>query len=216
MGMIYLVRAAATVNDGKNYPKLLGRQVPQGLSETGKKQAQNLAVHLAKRNITAIYTSSMSAAVQTARAIRADHEVPLTFCSSLVEANFGTWEGQELAQLVRDPYHPQFMGGVGFPEGETFKQVCRRTYQYIKQLAETHAHDRIVVVSHEYPLRALICHLCKVPFSRMREVDQEPGRVSLVRVFRGVLELKAVNNDLAYVEEDMEEPCDTFSVSQSP
>ena len=92
-GMIYLVRNCATVNDDRNYPKLLGRKLPQTLSPAGIKQAQSLGEHFAKRGISAIYTSSMSAAVQTARAIRNNYEIPLTFCASLVEADFGAWDG---------------------------------------------------------------------------------------------------------------------------
>ena len=210
-GFVYLVRHCATQNDARNYPQLLGRGTPQALSVEGQRQAQILGEHFAKREIKAIYTSAMSAAIQTARAIRSNYSVPLTFCTSLVEANFGDWEGMTLTQVQRTPQHEKFLGDPHFPGGESYKQLCRRAMGYIRQLAETHAEDRIVVVSHEWLLKVVVCHLCGVPFDRVREIDQEPGRVSIVRVFRGQLELKAVNKDLAYVEEDL---CDSSLITQ--
>lgn len=214
-GTIYLVRHCATTNDGCNYPLLLGRDTPQGLSEVGQRQARSLGEHFAKRDISAIYTSTQSAAVQTARHIRGSTGKPMTFCTSLSEANFGDWENMTPTQTVRTSYHPKFMAGAGFPAGETFKQISKRALGYIEQLAKTHAHKRIVVISHEWVLRTVICQLCGVSFDRVREIEQDPGRVSLVRVFRGALELKAVNNDLALVEEDMAEPCNTSLITQS-
>jgi len=172
-----------------------------------------LTEHFAKRSIAAIHTSSMSAAVQTARAIRNGFVTPVTFCTSLTEADFGTWTGTELAQNLRHPYYPQFMAGAGFPGGESFKRLSTRMLSYIEQLAKTHARKCIVVVSHEWALRALLCKLCNVPFDRVREIEQDPGRVSIVRTFRGAVELKAVNNDLAGID-DMDEPCDLSLITQ--
>jgi broad specificity phosphatase PhoE len=206
--MIYLIRHCATVNDGRGSPLLLGRETPQVLSETGKKQALRLAEHFAGRDIAAVYASPMSASVQTARAVRSDVEIPLTFATSLSEANFGDWDGMTYEQIVRTPQHEKFLGDPHFPGGESYKQVCRRTMRYIRQLAETHATDRIVVVSHDTVNRIVLCHLCGVPFDRAREIDQSPGCVNLIRIFRGALELRSVNNDIGLLEED-QETCDT-------
>jgi probable phosphoglycerate mutase len=213
--MIYLVSAAQTANEAKNYPQLLGRNNPQSLSECGKRQAAALGAQFGALDISAIYTSAQSAAVQTARAIRGTSGRPLTFCTSLVEADFGNWEGMTREQTVRTNYHPKFMAGAGFPAGETFKQISKRAFGYIEQLAKTHAHKHIVVISHEWVLRTVLCQLCGVSFDRIREIDQDPARVSLVRIFRGRLELKAMNNDFAFMEGDMEIPCDTFSTTKS-
>lgn len=208
-GMIYLVCHCSTANSERNYPLLLGREVPQQLSEKGKKQAQILGEHFAKRDISAIYTSPTSAAVQTARAIRSSYAVPMTFCTSLTEANFGTWEGLSMEQAARTAQHAAFLAGEGFPEGETFKQICKRTIKYIEQLAITHKSERIVVVSHDTVIRVVLCHLCGVPFDRLREIDQAPGCANLIRVFHGKLELRSVNNDNLAMADTIEQEKET-------
>jgi len=204
-GMIYLVRAASTANDELNYPVLLNKNTTQVLSAKGKKQAEELVQHFAKQEIAAVYSSSQSSAIQTARAVRKDYDIPLTFCSSLVETDFGKWEGLSLTDTVRLAYHPKFLAGLGFPGTETLEQLAERTLKYITQLSIKHAHDRIVLISHEWALRAVVCKLCNVPFDRVREIEHEPGRITTVRVFRGHLELKSLNNDPAYIIEETEE-----------
>jgi len=211
-GLIYLVRHCHTSNDDRGSPLLLGRETSQTLSETGKKQALRLASHFAGRDIAAVYASPMSAAVQTARAIRSDFDIPLTFATSLSDANFGDWIGMTTEQTVRTAHHPKYYadpGTNGFPNGETFKQICRRALGYIKQLAVAHAHDRIVVVSHDIVNRIALCHLCGVPFDRAREIDQTSGCINLVRIFRGQLELRSVDNDITALTEEAIEQCDT-------
>jgi probable phosphoglycerate mutase len=211
-GFIYLVRHCATINDARGYPLLLGRETPQALSAIGKQQAARLAEYFASREIAAVYSSPASAAVQTARATRNSFECPLTFATSLAEANFGEWTGMTAEQTVRTAYHEKYYadpGKNGFPGGENFNQICRRAIKYIKQLADTHATDRIVVVSHDTVIRIVLCHLCGVPFDRAREIDQTPGCTNLLRIFRGNLELRSVNNDIGLLEED-QELCDTL------
>jgi alpha-ribazole phosphatase len=220
-GIIYLVRHCATPNDEANYPILLGQKGELGLSEKGREHAAVLADYFGGKGIKAVYASPSARAVQTARVINDTVEGNLTFCSSLLEVDMGRWEGLTYEQLgeddpdnfaayLRDP------GTYGYPGGENLSQVCRRGLGFIEMLAAEHPNERIVVVTHKYVNRAVLAHLMGLPMHRLREIDQDPGCVNVIRVFRGVMELQAVNytSNFELAEEDSE-PCDSSSSTRA-
>lgn len=197
-GIIYLVRHCATANDESNYPVMLGQKQDADLSVRGRAHAHQLAEYLASKGIAAVYSSPLDRALQTATIIMRRVEKPLTFCSSLREADMGEWEGRTHEDVFaadpdrrlafeRDP------ATYGYPGGENLVDVCRRGLQCVETLATKHHDDRIVVVTHKYVLRAVLVHLMGLPMTRLREIDQDPGCVNVIRVFRGVMELQAVN-----------------------
>lgn len=218
-GIIYLVRHCATPNDEANYPVLLGNGIHSGLSPAGIEQAGVLADYFVGKGVNAIYSSPMARAVQTARRINEKVEGPVTFCTSFDEADMGDWEGltpeaimrldaDRFGAYLRDP------GTYGYPGGENLSQVCRRALNFIEKLAERHPDQRIVIVSHEYVNRAVLAHFMALPLSRAREIDQDPGCVNVIRVFRGVMELQAVNYTSNFeLAEEEEDQCDSPSIT---
>lgn len=197
-GLIYLVRHCALIHDESNYRVMLGQQIDTGLSELGQQQAQCLAAYFASKGIEAIYTSPLSRTLQTARIIGNRLNIGLNLCSSLNEIDVGRWEGLtniecqrsdpvRYASLLHDP------STYGFPGGENISEACRRVVPCLEKLAAKHSRGRIVVVAHPLVNRAALTHLMGLPMTRVREIDQDPGCVNVIRVFRGVMELQAVN-----------------------
>lgn len=213
-GIIYLVRHCATPNDEANYPVLLGQRSVAGLSDRGREQATTLANYFESKGINAIYSSPLARAVQTARVINSEVDGNITFCSSLLEVDMGSWEGltyetlmsehaDDFAAYIRDP------GTYGYPGGENLSQVCRRALGFIEMLATRHPSERIAVITHKYVNRAVLAHFMGLPMHRVREIDQDPGCVNVIRVFRGVMELQAVNYTSNFELAEEDEPCDS-------
>jgi len=218
-GIIYLVRHCSTPNDELNYPKLSGRRMGMALSDAGKRHATILAEYFASKSIDAIYASPLVRAVQTAHTISKFTGAPMTFCSSIMEADMGEWEGRTYDEILRndvdrlDAYWRD-PGTYGFPGGETLSRVCRRGLQFIDKLSKQHAHGRIVVVAHKYVNRAILAHFMSLPLHRAREIDQDPGCVNVIRVLNGSMGLEAVNftNNFHLVDEEPEQ-CDSCSTT---
>ena len=219
-GLIYLVCHCATHNDAADYPVFLGQRARAGLSDVGAEQAARLAAYFANKQLTAAYTSPLHRALQTVRIICEDLDIPLTFCPSLTEADMGEWDGhtrefimqgaeQQYERFVRDP------GTYGYPGGENLSEVCRRALTYINVIASKHPTDRVLIVSHEQTIRAVLAGLQSLPLHRARELDQEPGAINLIRIFRGSMELKTVDwlGGLEEADENEEEDmlCDSIS-----
>ena len=128
-----------------------------GLNDTGRWQAQRLALALADEAIACIYTSDLSRAQDTARAIatagahpgpRAVHQH-----TGLRERGFGIFEGQTHAQIAaqwpeentrwkhREPHFAPH-------GGETPMQLYERVLRTLHALAQLHQDEQIVLVTH--------------------------------------------------------------------
>lgn len=227
-GIIYLMRHCSTPNDELNYPKLVGQKRLQHwcgncmpdyyLSEAGTQHAKMLADYFANKDITAVYSSTLPEAVETAAWIgnQIDNLGVLAYDSALQEADMGEWDGLEWDEIKRDDYerYGSFLrdpGTYGFPNGETYSELCRRGLAFVEKVSREHAGERILLVSHSELNRAVLAALCQLPLQRVREIDQDPGGINLIRVFRGHMELQAVNYtnefELAELEEEDDETC---------
>ncbi len=163
------------------------------LSEAGRKQAHKLAAQLQNVMISAIYSSDLSRARETAEIIGngirlKDGEVqtPIITSPTLREINFGAWEG-----LTYDEIATTFPEELGFftnpefispPQGETLVEVLQRVLPALRDFIR-HRHDRaVVVVSHEGILRGLLCSLLDMPLRNQWQLRINTGSLSAIDV----------------------------------
>lgn len=124
------------------------------LNERGRWQAQRLARSLTARDsLQAIYSSDLSRAHETARAIAEATGAPLATHAGLRERGFGVFEGKTYVEIEqtwpeeserwrkRDPYWaPQ--------GGESLLQTRERILRTLHDLAARHPGEQIVLVAH--------------------------------------------------------------------
>lgn len=92
-------------------------QVPSvPLSARGREQAQRLGMRLASAGISAIVSSDLERAAETARAIAVATGVPIAFDPELAERNYGDVRGTAYADLREDIFAPAYEP----PGGETW------------------------------------------------------------------------------------------------
>jgi 2,3-bisphosphoglycerate-dependent phosphoglycerate mutase len=128
-----------------------------GLNDTGRSQAQRLGAALAKNQasepITAIYSSDLWRAYDTALSISQAVNVPVVSDEGLRERGFGIFEGKtfdEVAQLWPDQAQrwrqrdPDF-----FPEGgESLTMFRDRILAASQTLTARHPGEQIAIVAH--------------------------------------------------------------------
>lgn len=123
------------------------------LSPLGRAQAQALAARVSELEPTHLYTSDLGRALQTARAIALACELKPVQDARLRERHLGVFQGLTPAQIRQrhrqvwntfQQRDPDFV----IPTGESARQRARRTLEALKELAERHAGERIVVVGH--------------------------------------------------------------------
>jgi broad specificity phosphatase PhoE len=129
---------------------VLGRADPD-LTEEGLRQATLLAAALADEPVTAIVTSPLLRACQTAEAVGAACRLPVTVDERLVEIDWGTWEGRPAGSLaVADVDRWRADDGTA-PEGESLDSLSRRVESFC---LETPDEGLTVAVSHVSPIKA--------------------------------------------------------------
>ncbi len=134
-----------------------------GLNETGHEQASVASEKMKGVEISAIYSSDLLRARQTAEAIAIPLRLPVILEPRLREINLGVWEGvpsndieaqypQELADRARDPFNTRA------PDGESPCEVAERVLKAVNEIADRHRDESVLIVAHGISLAVIICH----------------------------------------------------------
>ena len=149
------------------------------LNTTGHEQAQALAFALKDELITAIHSSPLQRAVETALHIGKFHpEIPLHQEPGLMEMNLGDFEGMKAEQWAAQ--HQEFKEAwehspaeLKMPNGESLKDVQRRGVDVLQRVLEaTPSGSTLLICSHNFLIVSLLCFVLKTPLDRFRELRQ--------------------------------------------
>jgi broad specificity phosphatase PhoE len=180
--IVHLIRHGET--DHNRGGLTLGRaDIP--LNELGRRQVGALAARLAHQPLGAIYTSPLSRARDTARAIAGEREIPLYVRDELLEMDVGETENITFAQL-REQY-PEFLHEWGghspelarMPGGENLVEVAQRLGPFLSDLTAI-THDHIAVVSHNFVLKVILCRLLDLSLGSFRTFATDVASLSTI------------------------------------
>jgi broad specificity phosphatase PhoE len=152
MTTIYLVRHGATEwNDTKRAQG----QADIELNEAGFAQARKAAADLSHIELTAVYSSDLKRALETARTIADSQGLAVTTDRDLREIDQGDWEGLTVDEIARR--WPDHWGAARHytarPGGESPQQVRTRALTAIERIVRANPEGNVVVVSHGGTIR---------------------------------------------------------------
>jgi broad specificity phosphatase PhoE len=137
-----------------------GRGNPE-LTDTGRRQAADAARYLsAKGGISAVVSSPLQRAQDTAKAAADALGLTVQIDDDLIETDFGEWEG--LTFLEAAERHPELHGrwlrdtSLPPPGGESFDQVQHRIERARDRIIAEHGPATVLVVSHVTPIKTLL------------------------------------------------------------
>ena len=130
------------------------------LSDVGREQARALGRRLAGRGFAALYTSDLSRARETARAIAEHTGREVVTDPRLQERRFGIFEGLTVEEIVaRFPEeHARFASrdpDYAVPGGESARLFVQRCIGCLAEIAVRHHGTEVVVVTHGLVLDSL-------------------------------------------------------------
>ena len=130
------------------------------LSSLGRAQAQALGRRLATQRFSALYSSDLSRARDTARAIAEHTRREVVVDARLQERRFGIFEGLTAGEIMsRYPEeHARFASrdqDYEVPGGESARSFTERCLGCLSEIAGRHPGEVVVVVSHGLVLDAL-------------------------------------------------------------
>jgi len=134
------------------------------LNERGHAQAATAAPFLAGMEPAAIYCSPMVRTRQTAQPVINLIGIEPTIDARLAEIDVGTWVGYNLSDVsILDPEAGRAQAaGRDFrrsPTGETMTEVAARVGECLRQIADAHDGETVLIVSHGGAIRMGIVNL---------------------------------------------------------
>lgn len=138
------------------------------LSELGQRQGERVAQRLAGERPTAIYTSPLERAKETAAIIGQVTGCPVTLEPDLAEINHGLWEGLTASE-VRETFGSDYVRWRSqphtmiMPRGESLAEVEARAQAALHRILAEQPNGRVVVCSHDAVLRVLVLGCLRFP-----------------------------------------------------
>ena len=182
MTTILLVRHALCDPVGHS---IAGRMQGVHLNAEGREQCAALAQRLATGPLSAVYTSPMERARETAEAIAGPRSFTPCVHEGLNEIDFGEWTGRSFAELEHDSlWHRfnSFRGGTRIPGGEMMIEAQARAVAAVTDLAERHRSQTIAAVSHGDVIRGILLHYLGMPLDFVHRLVVEPASVNVLDV----------------------------------
>jgi len=161
---LYLVRHGESAWNVKHL--YTGRQdVP--LSELGELQAQRVAAKFVACELTALYTSPLKRAYDTAKPLALQKQLPAHADARLAEIHHGAWEGNPAA-VIREQYAAEYLAWrtqphrVKMPDGESLAEVSLRAQAFLHDVMARYADGNILIVTHDAVLRVIVLYALRM------------------------------------------------------
>jgi phosphoserine phosphatase len=150
------------------------------LNEVGIRQAESIATRLSREKIAAIYSSNLKRAQQTAEFVNRFHSLPIQIEKDVRELDHGALEGLTFNDIKEN--FPEFIqrwrtepAEIQVPGGEKLVDVAQRAWNGLHRISGRHqAGEIIVVVSHNFPILAILCRIAGVHLNHYRSFHLDP------------------------------------------
>ncbi|CAN5219460.1 alpha-ribazole phosphatase [soil metagenome] len=158
---LYLIRHGQSAGNAEGR---FGGHGPTPLSDLGREQAERTAKLLAKEGISAIYSSDLLRAVQTAEPLAKLLDLSINASPAFRERNVGVLEGltfdESRERFPRD-YYALINRNIHhvITDGESYRQLLKRITDEIEGIIRDHAGKRIALFSHTGAICYLTLHL---------------------------------------------------------
>jgi broad specificity phosphatase PhoE len=142
--------------------------LPGQLSERGREQARQLGQRRARDGITAVFSSDLARATQTAAEAFGECAIPVLYDWRLRECDYGRYNGMPVAELhagrrehLDRPY----------PGGESWRQAVARVGRFLNDLPLRWQDQRVLVIGHVATWWGLDHFIGGVPLEDLIEQD---------------------------------------------
>jgi alpha-ribazole phosphatase len=176
------------------------------LNEQGREQARRVGARLKRYSASALYTSDIVRAAETAAIIGEMVGLTPRAMPDLREIDVGQWEGltpeelyrrfpEHMEAFNRDPARTVRLGG------ESYAQLQARALAALNAIHAAHPGDELVLaISHGGTIRALLCHIIGLDLAHFGRLWIDNGSITEVR--HGAHGWRLVRlNDAAHMED---------------
>jgi broad specificity phosphatase PhoE len=176
------------------------------LNKEGKNQAQALALALKDEPLTAIYSSPLIRAMETAQTIKVFHPLtPFLKEEGLIEMDLGKFDGMQANDWGSQ--HQDFYkiwrtipSRVKMPGGESLQEVQVRAINTLDRITKLYSPgSTLLLCSHNFVNRTIICHALGLPLDQFRDFQQDAAALNVLYKKEEQL-LAEVVNDVSHLK----------------
>lgn len=132
------------------------------LTQNGRDQAHQLAQNIKAVHFSAIFSSDLARAKETAEIIGNDRDMDVQTSPTIRERSFGKHmsnaEKREIEKALIDLDELEKLAFRYFPTGESGYDVVNRFKKFLEEITPIYAGKKIIVVCHGYIMRLFLIH----------------------------------------------------------
>lgn len=177
------------------------------LNSEGKNQARSLAESLRNENLTAIYSSDLVRARETAHEIAKFHMLEVNLSEDLREMDQGEFEGLDF-EFIRANYSDVLKvwreepETLRIPGGESLLEVQDRAWNVFTSLYDLYGENKIVIVSHNLTIITLLCKFAGKSLNFFRDFMVQVSSKSVITCNNGSYKIDLLN-DITHLKSDI-------------
>jgi len=196
MTRVYLVRHGTT---DWNKEEVFRGRLDCPLNETGQAEARALAEYFKAIPLQAIYSSPLSRAMETARAVAQVKALQVVPFPGFIDIDFGEWQGLPLKE-VREKYSDLYRlwrerpEAVHFPGGENLARVRARAWEGLQKVVRENPEKTVLILAHRVVTKVLICAGLGLDDSHFWHIKQDTTAVNCIEYNRGFFVTSLIND----------------------
>jgi probable phosphomutase (TIGR03848 family) len=176
---------------------LAGRSPGVHLNAQGRAEALALAQRAGQLPITAVYSSPLERARETAEPVARAFGLDAVIDPELTEIDYGDWTGKRLEELEEDPLWRRYNAWRSItrvPGGETIAEVQARCVASVERIKRQHGNETVALVSHGDPIRAILMFYLGMPLDYLHRVEVAPASLSELELWDEWIVVRSVND----------------------
>lgn len=191
-----------------NKDGLLTGQLPGiGLSQHGKRQAEQLVDRIGKGAIDYVHLSPIERCQLTINPwLISKNSASITALSiddGFTEIDFGQWSGKKLATLRRDPLWKDVQKNpsqVTFPGGESFRKAQRRAVESFEAIRNIRGDKAHLIVSHSDTIKLVVAKSVGMKLDEFQKLEISPASFTIFKGDAKQISLITLNNSSSLKE----------------
>jgi len=196
LGSIIFLRHGQAINNTQRI--LAGRTPGVPLTEKGVDQAEKAAKFLEDMNISAIYSSPIERAKNTANIVGKHNSIDVKIDDRLIELDMGKFTGvpyDEIFSSHGNVFMKFYKGELEIAHNgvETFTDVKKRVLGMVDHVIENHPDENVVLVTHMDPIKAMLSTVVSLSPENLFELIIANASLNIFREYNRKFSISGIN-----------------------
>lgn len=196
MGSIIFLRHGQAKNNTDRV--LAGRTPGVPLTEEGVEQSEKAAKFLEEMNISAIYSSPIERAKNTAEIVGKHISIDVKIDDRLIELDMGKFTGKPYDEIFSshgNVFMKFYRGELEIAHNgvETFEQVKKRIRDMVDHVIDNHPDENVVLVTHMDPIKAMLSTVVSFSPENLYELIIPNASLNIFREYKRKFSISGIN-----------------------